>query len=70
MTHASSVFMVDIALDGPANRLSWYGVSARYYQLEYTDTWGGIWILKGAVVAGSDSAIMKIDIGVVPQRFD
>jgi hypothetical protein len=68
-TNAASVLDIELNLSGPANELSWFGVSGRYYQLEYTDDLGATWQPKGTVVPGSGAGVMRLDIGAGDQRF-
>lgn len=68
-TNSASVLDIQLNLSGSANELSWYGVSGRYYQLEYTDNLGQSWIPKGTVVSGANSSVLKLDIGAGEKRF-
>jgi formylglycine-generating enzyme required for sulfatase activity len=68
-TNAVSVLAIALQLNGSANELSWYGVSGRYYQLEYTEDLGQSWIPKGTVVPGANSAVLKLDVGAGVRRF-
>lgn len=68
-TNEASVLAIALQLSGSANELSWYGVSGRYYQLEYTEDLGQSWIPKGTVVSGANSAVLKLDIGAGAKRF-
>lgn len=68
-TNSASVLDIQLSLSGSANELSWYGVSGRYYQLEYTDDLGTSWLPKGTVVSGANSAVLKLDVGAGAKRF-
>jgi formylglycine-generating enzyme required for sulfatase activity len=68
-TNRASVLDVQLLTGGSANEVSWYGVSGRYYQLEYTDNLSNDWTPKGAVVSGANAQIMKTDISTVAGRF-
>ncbi len=68
-TNFSSVLTVQLSPGGSANQLSWYGVSSRYYQLEYTDNLTNGWSPKGTVVSGTNSTVIKLDIGAETKRF-
>jgi hypothetical protein len=68
-TNPASVLDIQLSLSGSANELSWYGVSGRYYQLEYTDDLGTSWLPKGTIVSGANSAVLTLDIGAGAKRF-
>ena len=68
-TNSASVLDIQLNLSGPANELSWYGVSGRYYQLQYTDDLGTTWTPKGTIVSGANAPVMKLDIGAGEHRF-
>ncbi len=68
-TNSTSVLDVQLSTGESANELSWYGVSERYYQLEYTDDLGGVWTPKGTVISGADAVILRIDVGGDSTRF-
>jgi len=68
-TNSTSVLNVQLSTGESANELSWYGVSERYYQLEYTDDLGGVWTPKGTVISGTGAVILRIDIGGDSTRF-
>lgn len=68
-THRASVLAVQLSTDVSANQISWYGVSGRYYQLEYTDNLRNGWTPKGTVVTGANAQIMKLDISTGAGRF-
>jgi len=68
-TNITSVLDVQLSTGESANELSWYGVSERYYQLEYTDDLGGMWTPKGTVISGTGAVILRIDVGGDSTRF-
>ena len=68
-TNSASVLDVQLATSGSANELTWYGVSGRYYRLEYTEDLGASWLPKGTIVSGANAAVMKLDIGAGDQCF-
>ncbi len=60
---------VDLAFESFANELSFFGVSGRYYQIEYTDDLGGTWTPLGTVTPGSDEVISEYDFAAGEKRF-
>jgi len=68
-TNSASLLDVQLSLSESGNELTWYGVSSRYYQLEYTDDLASGWTPKGTVVCGFDAQIMDIDIATGAKRF-
>jgi formylglycine-generating enzyme required for sulfatase activity len=68
-TNRASVLDIQLNLTGSANELTWYGVSGRYYRLEYTDVLGGTWLPKGSVVSGANGQVMRLDVGAGSNRF-
>ena len=68
-TNSASVLAARLSVSSSGNEVSWYGVSGRYYRLEYTDKLNGSWLPKGAVISGANSTVFKLDIGVGLQRF-
>ncbi len=68
-TNRASVLAVQLSTDVSANQISWYGVSGRYYQLEYTDNLTNGWTPKGSVSSGANAQIMKLDISTGAGRF-
>jgi hypothetical protein len=68
-TNSASVLDVELRTGGSANEISWYGVSGRYYQLEYTDNLANGWTPKGSVSAGANAQVMKLDITTGAKRF-
>lgn len=68
-TNSASVLAVALSTGSSANELSWYGVSGRYYRLEYTDALGGEWLPKGTVISGENAAVLRLDIGAGAKRF-
>jgi len=68
-TNSVSVLAVDLAFESFANELSFFGVSGRYYQIEYTDDLGGTWTSLGTVSPGSDAVISEYDFTARPKRF-
>jgi len=68
-TNSLSVLAVELTPGGTANELSFFGVSGRYYKIEYTDDLGGTWTPLGTVSPGSDAVIQKLDFDAGPKRF-
>ena len=68
-TNSASVLAVKLSTDVSANQVSWYGVSGRYYRLEYTDDLANGWTPKGTVSSGANAQIMKLDITSGGKRF-
>jgi formylglycine-generating enzyme required for sulfatase activity len=68
-TNAASVLDIQFNSTGSANELTWYGVSGRFYQLEYTDVLASNWIPKGTVITGANAPITKLDINPAAGRF-
>jgi hypothetical protein len=68
-TNSASVLDIQVNLFGSGNELTWYGVSGRSYQLEYTDVLASNWIPKGPVITGADTLITRLDINPVAGRF-
>ena len=68
-TNSASVLAVQLSTDVSANQVSWYGVSGRYYRLEYTDDLTNGWTPKGTVSSGANAQIMKLDIPSGGKRF-
>jgi len=68
-TNSLSVLAVDLEFESFANELSFFGVSGRYYQIEYTDDLGGTWDSSGVVTPGSDAIISEYDFTAGPKRF-
>jgi len=67
--NATSVLDIQFNPTGSANELTWYGVSGRSYQLEYTDVLASNWIPKGTVITGANAPITKLDINPAAGRF-
>ena len=68
-TNRASVLAVQLSTASSANQVSWYGVSGRYYRLEYTDDLANGWTPKGAVSSGANAQIMTLDIPGGGKRF-
>ena len=68
-TNSASVLAVQLSIDVSANQISWYGVSGRYYQLEYTDNLTNGWTPEGSVISGANAQIMKLDVTTGAGRF-
>jgi hypothetical protein len=68
-TNSASVLSVMVTPGASANELTWYGVSGRYYRLEYCDALTGGWLPKGGVIDGADTVISSLDIGAGTKRF-
>ena len=68
-TNSASVLAVQLSTDVSANQVSWYGVSGRYYRLEYTDDLANGWTPKGTVSPGANAQIMKLDVPSGGNRF-
>ena len=68
-TNAASVLDIQFNPTGSANELTWYGVSGRSYQLEYTDVLASNWIPKGTVITGANAPITRLDINPTAGRF-
>jgi len=68
-TNSLSVLAVDLAFESFANELSFFGVSGRYYQIEYTENLGGTWDSLGTVTPGSDEVISEYDFTAGEKRF-
>ena len=66
----ASVLAVQLSTGSSSNQLSWYGVSGRYYQLEYTDNLTNGWTPIGSAVSGYNAPLMGLDIiPSVARRF-
>jgi hypothetical protein len=68
-TNSVSVLAVNLAFESFANELSFFGVSGRYYQIEYTGDLGGTWTPLGMVSPGSDAVISEYDFTAGEKRF-
>ena len=68
-TNSVSVLAVELEFESFANAVSFFGVSGRYYQIEYTDDLGGTWTPLGTVSPGSDTVISEYDFTAGPKRF-
>ena len=62
---AQSLLMIQLSQVGISNRLSWFGVSNRYYRLEQTEDLQTLWSSKGLVVTGENHVVvdLKFDSG-------
>jgi len=68
-TNRASVLDVGLSIGVSGNEISWYGVSGRYYQLEYTDNLREGWMPKGAIIQGANALIIDSDVSSVAGRF-
>ncbi len=68
-TNSVSVLAVNLAFESFANELSFFGVSGRFYQIEYTEDLGGTWSPLGLVKPGRDAVISEYDFGAGEKRF-
>jgi formylglycine-generating enzyme required for sulfatase activity len=68
-TNSTSVLDVDIFANGTTNNLSWYGLSGRYYLLEYTTDLSQPWIPLSAVTAGANAPLIRVDTNIDSKRF-
>jgi len=68
-TNSASLLAAQLSTDGFANQVSWYGVSGRYYQLEYTDDLASGWTPKGSVISGANALRKYVDIIIGNKRF-
>lgn len=68
-TDSASVLEVALSHGASANQLSWFGVSGRYYQLEYTDDLSAGWQPYGNISVGTGSSIIMLDVAAGSNRF-
>ncbi len=68
-TNSASVLAVQLSTGSSANQVSWFGVSNRYYQLEYTDNLTNGWTPKDSVSSGANAKVVKLDITTSAKRF-
>ena len=68
-TNSASVLAVQLSTASSANQVSWYGVSGRYYRLEYTDSLTNGWTPQGTVSSGDNAQIVELDIPGGGKRF-
>jgi len=68
-TNSASVLAVNLSTGVSANEVSWYGVSGRYYRLEYTDDLANGWTPQGVAIPGENAQIMTPDISAGAKRF-
>jgi len=64
-----SLLEIQLSLPSLSNGLSFFGVSGRYYQIEYTENLGGEWFPIGAVSPGGGAIISEYDVTAGEKRF-
>ena len=68
-TKSESVLTVDLTQSGTVNEISWFGVSGRFYLLEYTDDLDVGWLPMETISSGADTVIQEFDFEAAPKRF-
>ena len=68
-TNSISVLAVELDFEGSANGISFFGVSGRFYQVEYIDDLAGEWTPLGAISEGKDAIITEHDSSAGKRRF-
>jgi hypothetical protein len=68
-TNHASVLDIQLSTGGSVYEISWYGVSGRYYLLEYTDNIVNGWMPYGAVRSGNNEQMPQLNTYSGSKRF-